>query len=90
MADKNEHAGRILSIYPKGGHDGEMICDLIGCDNAFANADLIAAAPEMIYALKLAKTELDKMGCECDCETLPARCPVCAVNHAISLVEDKS
>lgn len=49
-----------------------------------ADAHLIAAAPEMIHALELAAMELNKMGCECDCENSPLRCPVCAVNSAIA------
>ena len=49
-----------------------------------ANARLIAAAPEMLHALKLAAEELNKMGCECDCEASPVCCPVCAVNDAIA------
>lgn len=51
---------------------------------AQANARLIAAAPEMLHALKLAAEELNKMGCECDCEASPVCCPVCAVNDAIA------
>lgn len=48
------------------------------------NAPLFAAAPEMLHALKLAAEELNKMGCECDCEASPVHCPVCAVNAAIA------
>jgi hypothetical protein len=51
-----------------------------------ANARLIAAAPDMLHALELAKAELDKMGCEHDCESMGPNvplCPVCAVTAAI-------
>lgn len=48
------------------------------------NAPLFAAAPEMLHALKMAADELNKMGCECDCEASPVHCPVCAVNATIA------
>ena len=40
---------------------------------------------EIIHALELAATELNKQGCECDCESSPLQCPVCAVNAALEL-----
>lgn len=56
----------------------------VGADEIEANARLIAAAPELIHAVELAYTELSKMGCECDCETLPTHCPLCACKAAIA------
>ena len=67
---------------------GRFICRIEGVDLSKtedqSNARLIAAAPEMLHALKLAAEELNKMGCECDCEASPVHCPVCAVNAAIA------
>ena len=63
-----------------------VIAKMTDCQNQAANARLIAAAPEMIHALELAATELNKQGCECDCEDSPLSCPVCAVNSVIEAV----
>lgn len=52
-------------------------------EEARRDADLIAAAPELVHACKLAYIELSKMGCECDCEAMPTHCALCACVAAI-------
>jgi len=75
-------------------HDHRFIARISGLDLSRAedraNVRLIAAAPEMLYALKMAADELNKMGCECDCEPLPVHCPVCAVRTAINKATQES
>jgi len=41
---------------------GDMIADLSGCDNADANARLIAAAPELLEALRIIKSRTTACG----------------------------
>lgn len=55
-----------------------------------ANAQLIAAAPDMLHALELAAAELDKMGCDDWCDKNPLNCPVCAVHEALAKATGKT
>ena len=64
----------VAMVYPSGEHE---------------NARLIAAAPALLVACKLAQRELNNMGCECDCENAVVSCLVCAVNQAIAQAEGR-
>lgn len=64
--------------------------DSQGIDNTEANAALIAAAPDMLEALRAASEWLNDMGCEHN-ETEPdRRCTVCIVNQAITKAEGRT
>jgi hypothetical protein len=70
---------------------GETVCVFPGvrCDEtAPDHANLIAAAPELLAAAKLAQAELAKMGCECDPgNNAEEDCPVCSLSAAIRKAE---
>jgi len=53
-----------------------------------ANLRLIAAAPEMLEALRQAKDWLDEVGCDCGTDE-PGTCAMCLVDAAIAKAEGK-
>lgn len=84
--------GRELVVYQKGkGASGYPVATLtkgsfeLREDEATADARLIAAAPDMLEALKL----VAEFGCECHDEAERNPCMVCIANEAIAKAEGK-
>lgn len=83
--------GSIVWNFGEGQFNARLIAEAgtVANETGLWPRELAEQRKELLYACELAYAELSKMGCECDCENLPTRCPVCACKAAIASAEGK-
>ena len=92
---KNRRCGFVINGPENGEPLPERICDLrvpsglTGFNEGKANAQLIAAGPELLYACEMALDKLISKDVICTCENLPAPCAICALRTAIAKATGK-